>query len=233
MIKAQSGLYEFAKWTNGRRTPIRGSAALWAIGPSMTALSITMANKLTIRFSDRKIDELLIKRGALSIGRKADNDIRLEDITVSSHHAELVKKDHQCLIHDLGSTNGTYVNGAPVRERTLFDGDVIVIGKYSLSYEEIEAEPLSIELDPTLQLKHNELKTVINRFDARQATNARGQPPGPLQWIAQDENGVWWGFENEPIPGVHGWMDESDGRKVLLKQERQNNAAWKDTLRKL
>lgn len=191
-----------------------------------------MADKLTIRLNDRKLDELLIKRDALNIGRKPDNDIRLEDITVSTHHARLYRRGDHCYVEDQGSTNGTYVNGVPVQNRVLVDGDVIVIGKYSIRYEQIEAEPLSGELDPTLQLDLHELKGMVNRFEI-QPNQARTQPQRTLRWVAQDENGVWWGFENKPVPGVHGWFDDEEGLKILLKQEQQPNPEWKQTLREL
>jgi pSer/pThr/pTyr-binding forkhead associated (FHA) protein len=192
-----------------------------------------MADKLTVRFNDRKIDELLVKRDTLNIGRKVDNDIRLEDITVSSHHARLQNQHDGLYIEDLGSTNGTYVNGDPIRKKRLASGDVILIGKYTIRFEQIEPEPLSVELDPTLQLNQHELEAFVQRFQRKGTAGGSTTSDKTLNWIAQDENGVWWGFQNKPIAGIHGWMDEDEGLKVLLKQERQGNVNWKDTLRKL
>ena len=192
-----------------------------------------MADKLTIRLNERKLDELLVKRDVLTIGRKPDNDIRLDDITVSNRHAKLYRKENRCYLEDEDSTNGTYVNGVAVRSRALVHGDRIVIGKYSIQYEEIEPEPLSLELDPTLQLDQRELTSVISRFEHTRDSGSQSSSQRTLKWIAQDENGVWWGFENKPVAAIHGWIDEDEGLKVLLKQEQQANSAWKDTLRKL
>ncbi|MEJ2362084.1 MAG: FHA domain-containing protein [Gammaproteobacteria bacterium] len=195
-----------------------------------------MSSKITIRYNGRKIDELLLTRGVMSIGRKLDNDIRLEDTTVSSHHARLMSQDEGIFIEDCDSTNGTLVNGIAVQRRKLKSGDVVVIGKYALSFENIETEPLTMELDPTLQVGRKELEQILERIERSRITHTQSSisiDKKTLNWIAQDENGVWWGFENKPVPGIHGWIDGLDGTKILLKQESSTNADWRDTLQKL
>lgn len=195
-----------------------------------------MSSKITIRFNGRKIDELLLNRGIMTIGRKLDNDIRLEDTTVSSHHARLLQQADGIHVEDCDSTNGTLVNGIPVQRRKLKSGDVVVIGKYMLSFEQIESEPMTLELDPTLQVGRKELEQMLERLDRARISHTQSSVSidrKTLNWIAQDENGVWWGFENKPVPGIHGWIDGLDGTKVLLKQEQGKNADWRDTLQKL
>ena len=195
-----------------------------------------MSSKITIRFNSRKIDELLLTRNMMTIGRKLDNDIRLEDTTVSSHHARILQKDAGIFVEDCDSTNGTLVNGIPVHDRKLKTGDVVVIGKYTLTFEQIETEPMTMEMDPTLQVGRKELEQILERLDRAKITHSESSisiEKKTLNWIAQDENGVWWGFENKPVPGIHGWIDGLDGTKILLKQENRTNTAWRDTLQKL
>jgi pSer/pThr/pTyr-binding forkhead associated (FHA) protein len=62
------------------------------------------------------------------IGRQADNDLAVSDPGVSRHHAEIINERGTCTLHDLGSTNGTYVNGSVVTEHALADGDRISLG---------------------------------------------------------------------------------------------------------
>ncbi|MCU1426763.1 MAG: hypothetical protein JWL83_763 [Actinomycetia bacterium] len=72
----------------------------------------------------------------MRIGRLPDCPIALSDPQVSRHHAE-VRPSHQGYeVVDLGSTNGTLVNGALIKERELHDGDVILVGATSIRYEE-------------------------------------------------------------------------------------------------
>lgn len=70
------------------------------------------------------------------IGRGADADIRLDDPGVSRHHAE-IRVGHDVVIKDLGSTNGTYVNGTLVAEQPLRDGSVITIGSTNLTFRSV------------------------------------------------------------------------------------------------
>ncbi|HEY5171712.1 MAG TPA: DUF3662 and FHA domain-containing protein [Acidimicrobiia bacterium] len=70
------------------------------------------------------------------IGRTPDCAIALSDPQVSRHHAEIRRGDFGFRIVDLGSTNGTQVNGVVVKEHSLAGGDVIVVGATSLRYEE-------------------------------------------------------------------------------------------------
>jgi len=195
-----------------------------------------MLSKLIIRYNGRKMDELIVTRDVLTMGRKADNDLRLEDSTVSNRHARIRKRVDGLFVEDCDSTNGTFVNGKQISSHKLQNGDVIVIGKYTVTHETVDEEPVVTELDPTLQIGKQEFAIIL----ARLSQAADEQSIGPLKlnkktlnWIAQDENGVWWGFENEPIAGVHGWLDTTDGTKILLKQESRQNAGWRDTLRRL
>ncbi len=67
----------------------------------------------------------------LSIGREADNDIVIPDGSMSSHHAEIVETGEGFQLSDLGSTNGTQVNGQRIESALLSDGDSITLGHVS------------------------------------------------------------------------------------------------------
>lgn len=70
--------------------------------------------------------------GAMSIGRASDNDLHIVDATVSSYHARIFTYLEASYIEDLGSTNGTYLNGKRIQKHTLHAGDVIKLGKHEL-----------------------------------------------------------------------------------------------------
>lgn len=71
----------------------------------------------------------------VTIGRMPDCVIALSDPNVSRHHAEVSREGGEVIVTDLGSTNGTKVNGAPVRHRQLSDGDVVTVGRTALRFE--------------------------------------------------------------------------------------------------
>jgi len=70
-----------------------------------------------------------------TVGRMSDCQIVLDDSNVSRHHAEFTPIPGGWMIRDLGSTNGTSVNGVKVAEEVLHDGDVITFGSSSVTFE--------------------------------------------------------------------------------------------------
>ena len=73
--------------------------------------------------------------GPVTIGRMPECDINLADPNVSRRHAEIRPAGTGFVVVDLGSTNGTRVNGAPVSEQSLRDGDAITVGATALRFE--------------------------------------------------------------------------------------------------
>lgn len=77
----------------------------------------------------------LIDDRRLVIGRTADAAIFLDDITVSRHHAEVFEGESRAVwVRDLGSMNGTYLNGEQVAVGQLLDGDILQIGMFKLRF---------------------------------------------------------------------------------------------------
>jgi hypothetical protein len=74
----------------------------------------------------------LIDRDVYTVGRHPDSDIFLDDITVSRRHAEFRREGGRLWIHDVGSLNGTYVNGVRAEEQVLTTGNELQIGKFKL-----------------------------------------------------------------------------------------------------
>jgi pSer/pThr/pTyr-binding forkhead associated (FHA) protein len=75
-------------------------------------------------------EKFFIGKPIFSIGRNPDSDILLDDITVSRQHAIIEKTDKEYFVKDMGSLNGTYLNGKIVELSKLDNGDRIQIGKY-------------------------------------------------------------------------------------------------------
>jgi hypothetical protein len=83
-----------------------------------------------------RVGERIVLRAANAIGRDAGNDIALPDEAASARHATLEHRDGEWWIQDLGSTNGTLVNGVRIADRErLRPGDEIAIGRVALRLE--------------------------------------------------------------------------------------------------
>lgn len=79
--------------------------------------------------------------GTLIIGRSRDADLRLADPDTSRRHAKIVCAKGRCVVQDLVSTNGTWINGTRVEEHVLQPGDRIQIGSQEIAFCEVEAAP--------------------------------------------------------------------------------------------
>lgn len=85
----------------------------------------------------------------LRVGRHEDNDIQIDDSTLSAHHAQLRAQNDGCEITDLDSTNGILFKGKKVSKQLLLDGDRVTVGTHDLEY----VTALSEELERTTRIK--------------------------------------------------------------------------------
>ncbi len=77
----------------------------------------------------------LVEAKSTTVGRSPDSGVFLDDVTVSRAHAVLERREHEAwFVRDVGSLNGTYVNGEQVDETTLATGDEVQIGRFKLTF---------------------------------------------------------------------------------------------------
>ncbi len=93
-----------------------------------------MAAKLILSMNGVVLQEHVLDKEHMTIGRKPHNDIVIDNLAVSGEHAAIVTIFNDSFLEDLNSTNGTLVNGAPIKNHFLQNSDVIEIGKYKLKY---------------------------------------------------------------------------------------------------
>jgi pSer/pThr/pTyr-binding forkhead associated (FHA) protein len=91
-------------------------------------------SKLIMSLENAVIREIPLDKERVTIGRKAHNDIQIDNLAVSGEHALIVTILKDSFLEDLGSTNGTMVNGNPIKKHILQTNDVIEIGKYKLKF---------------------------------------------------------------------------------------------------
>ncbi len=112
-----------------------------------------MTGKLEFSFNSNKIGEFALDKEIMTIGRKEDNDIRIENLAVSGHHAKLLTIFDDSFLEDLDSTNGTFVNGQPIKKHPLRSGDVITIGKHELRYINANSAAMDDDSEKTVLIR--------------------------------------------------------------------------------
>jgi len=119
--------------------------------------------KLILSMDNLVLKEILLNKERTSIGRKAHNDIQIDNLAISGEHAVIVTILNDSFLEDINSTNGTFVNGQQVKKHFLQHNDVIELGKYRLKYVNdapLHAAPADFEktmvLRPDMLRKHPE-----------------------------------------------------------------------------
>ncbi|HTQ74799.1 MAG TPA: FHA domain-containing protein [Burkholderiales bacterium] len=90
--------------------------------------------KLILSMDGLVLKEINLTKERTTIGRKPHNDIQIDNLAVSGEHAVIVTILQDSFLEDLGSTNGTVVNGQSVKKHFLQNNDIIELGKYKLKY---------------------------------------------------------------------------------------------------
>jgi pSer/pThr/pTyr-binding forkhead associated (FHA) protein len=90
--------------------------------------------KLILTLDGVVLKEFALTKERTTIGRKAHNDVQIDNLAVSGEHAAIVTILNDSFLEDLGSTNGTLVNGQPIKKHFLQNGDLVEIGKYKVKY---------------------------------------------------------------------------------------------------
>ncbi len=78
--------------------------------------------------------EFVVGDGRVTVGRIESNQIVIDDPSVSRHHARLQRENNKWMLHDLGSSNGTFVGGRPIQQKELKDGDKVMFGSVSFRF---------------------------------------------------------------------------------------------------
>jgi eukaryotic-like serine/threonine-protein kinase len=92
--------------------------------------------KILLKYNEKIIKEIKLTDVVVTIGRKADNDLVIDNLAVSSHHARIAKLDDEFVIQDTGSTNGIFLNGEKVAQHALKYGDQVMIGKHFVIFQD-------------------------------------------------------------------------------------------------
>ena len=128
--------------------------------------------KLVLSMNGVVQGEYELAKERLTIGRKPENDIPIDNLAVSGKHALVITILDDSFLEDLGSTNGTYVNGKLIKKHALKDGDVIAIGKHELKYVNEHATADDDEFEKTMIIKPGSASAAVAAAQAAEKAGA-------------------------------------------------------------
>src|SRR4051794_24922322 len=141
--------------------------------------------KLILSMDGLVLKEIPLTKERTTIGRKPHNDIQIDNLAVSGEHAVIVTILNDSFLEDLGSTNGTVVNGNPIKKHFLQNNDVVELGKYKLKFVG-EAAPAAgaekADFEKTMVLRPSQMKAAA---EAARAMAAAGAGGGQAAAVAQ------------------------------------------------
>jgi pSer/pThr/pTyr-binding forkhead associated (FHA) protein len=143
--------------------------------------------KLILSMDGLVLKEIPLTKERTTIGRKPHNDIQIDNLAVSGEHAVIVTILNDSFLEDLGSTNGTVVNGNAIKKHFLQNNDVIELGKYKLKFVG-EAAPAAAgekaDFEKTMVLRPSQMKAAAEQAKAMAAAGGAA-PAGQAAAVAQ------------------------------------------------
>jgi len=144
--------------------------------------------KLILSMDGLVLKEIPLSKERTTIGRKPHNDIQIDNLAVSGEHAVIVTILNDCFLEDLGSTNGTLVNGNPVKKHFLQNNDVVELGKYRLKFVGEAPVPAATaekaDFEKTMVLRPAAMKAAAGQARAMGAVGAEAARATAAQQVA-------------------------------------------------
>ena len=166
-----------------------------------------MPGVLVLSLNQSVLGEFQLDKERIVIGRKADNDIQVDNLAVSGQHAAIITILNDSFLEDLDSTNGTYVNGKLIKKHALKHGDVVTIGKHELKYLNDEASSDDQDFEKTMIIRPG-----MASHAAAAAKAEETAPPPPAGTTSQVADGEM------PLGKIQVLSGPGAGKELELKK---------------
>ncbi|MBX9847678.1 MAG: FHA domain-containing protein [Rhodocyclaceae bacterium] len=124
--------------------------------------------KLILSMDGLVLKDIPLTKERMSIGRKSHNDIQIDNLAISGEHAVIVTILNDSFLEDLGSTNGTLVNGVQIKRHFLQNADTIELGKYKLKYlNEAVQQATPADFEKTMVLRPDVMRQTAEQMDKK------------------------------------------------------------------
>ncbi|MBI3289592.1 MAG: FHA domain-containing protein [Elusimicrobia bacterium] len=167
--------------------------------------------KLLLKFNAAVIKEVPMDKDSLSVGRKPDNDIIIDNPAISGHHCKLTMEGGGYFIEDLESTNGTFVNEKRIKKSGLHHNDVVGLAKHALVFlneaEVADGAPAPAS-DATMVLTPQKQAELVAASSAPKADEKLG-------WLRVIKGVV--GAPEYELKGMSTYIGKSDRVQIQIK----------------
>jgi type II secretory pathway predicted ATPase ExeA len=137
------------QWVEFSASTARTPAIVSETLPPANSGNHALVGRILLANEGKTVVERELVPGRLVIGRTPDNDLQIDSKFISRHHCQIVTQPDACVIEDLNSTNGIYVQSKRVRRHNLNDGDVVQVGQHEIMYiDERSPRGRSSAIDP-------------------------------------------------------------------------------------
>jgi pSer/pThr/pTyr-binding forkhead associated (FHA) protein len=165
--------------------------------------------KLILSMDGLVLKEIPLAKERTTIGRKPHNDIQIDNLAVSGEHAVIVTILNDSFLEDLGSTNGTVVNGNAIKKHFLQNNDIIELGKYKLKFVG-EAAPAAAgaggaekaDFEKTMVLRPSQMKAASEQARAMAAAAGGGVAGAQAAAVAQRAAAVQAAGQSATAAGI-------------------------------
>jgi len=181
--------------------------------------------RLVLSLDSQVLAEYNMSKERYTIGRLPDNDVRIDNPTVSGHHSLIINILNDSFLEDLNSTNGTYVNGKLIKKHALQHGDVVTVGKHQLRFIDGSEEDAEVddEFARTMVMDNSEI--AASYADAANSGAPAAPPPAPAPTPAAEKTrnpldtiGPRQGAKPLPIAKIQVLNGTFAGREVPLNK---------------
>jgi hypothetical protein len=143
--------------------------------------------RLVLLFNKQVIREIPFAENSITVGRKPDNAVAIDNLAVSGYHARIDKTGDEYILTDLQSTNGTFVNDKRISSHRLRHGDNVIVGKHVLLFiageKESEDGQAETELNQTMMLETAKQRQLLAREKSEVAAPLRSKKIGILSFL--------------------------------------------------
>jgi predicted component of type VI protein secretion system len=173
--------------------------------------------RLILSLNGQTMAEYNMTKERYTIGRLPDNDVRIDNATVSGHHSLIINILNDSFLEDLNSTNGTYVNGKLIKKHALQHGDVVTVGKHQLRYVDSDAveEEDDDEFARTMVIDSSD---VAANNQANAAATAVAEQTSAAQAASSQTIGEQAGAQPVAVAKVQVLNGTFAGREVILNK---------------